>query len=313
MYDLIGDIHGKATELKALLKKLGYAQKSGVYQHPTRKVIFAGDFIDRGAEVREVLQIAKAMTDGGSALAVMGNHEYNMLCYHTKNAAGAYLRLHTDKNRKQQRATEDAFKDHLAEWQDYLAWMMQLPVWLDLGDLRIIHACWQPELVAKIGDALSGNRLTPAFLQASAVEGNWEYEAIEVLLKGIEKELPDGQFFHDKDGHKRTAMRVQWWKEPKGITLKDYGLGVDFRADPIPADWAKGFYYSPSDIPVFIGHYWLKMEGVPRLQSPSVCCLDYSVAKAGHLVAYRWEAGQALDNSRFVWVAAGDVPVTRLS
>ena len=64
MYDLIGDIHGHATELEELLAKLGYTKNSkGIYQHPNRKVIFLGDFIDRGEEIREVLQIAKSMTD----------------------------------------------------------------------------------------------------------------------------------------------------------------------------------------------------------------------------------------------------------
>ena len=302
MYDLIGDIHGHATELTLLLQKLGYTQnKNGVFAHPSRKVIFAGDFIDRGREVRAVLQIAKGMTDAGTALAVMGNHEYNILCYHTKNDQGEYLGVHTDKNKKQQQATEDAFKEYHDEWQMYLAWMMQLPIWLDLGDLRIIHACWQLTYLEKIQTAISGNRLTPNFLQASAIEGNWEYEAIEILLKGIEQELPNGQFFHDKDGHKRTAMRIQWWKAPKGLTLNEYGLGMEFPADPIPTEWENNFYYSTSNIPVFIGHYWLKAE-TPKLQSPSVCCLDYSVAKEGQLVAYRWSHNEILSNDNFVSV-----------
>jgi len=304
MYDLIGDIHGHATELVQLLAKLGYSKnKAGVYQHPTRKVIFAGDFIDRGSEVREVLQIAKGMTDAGTALAVMGNHEYNILCYHTKNDQGAYLRLHTEKNKKQQQATEDAFKDYPEEWQMYLDWMMKLPIWLDLGDLRIIHACWQPSYIEKIQTAISGNRLTPDFLQASAIEGNWEYEAIEILLKGIEQELPNGQFFHDKDGHKRTAMRIQWWKAPKGLTRSEYGLGIPPSDEPIPAAWSTNYHYSPTNIPVFIGHYWLRADK-PKLQSPSVCCLDYSVAKGGQLVAYRWDEGQALSDLNFVTVPA---------
>ena len=302
MYDLIGDIHGHATELENLLQKLDYHKnENGVYQHPTRKVIFAGDFIDRGPEIRAVLQIAKGMTEAGSALAVMGNHEYNIICYHTKNAQGEYLRLHTDKNKQQQQATEDAFKDYPAEWQEYLEWMKELPVWLDLGDLRIIHACWQADYLEKVQTALSGNRLTPAFLQSSAIEGNWEYEAIEILLKGIEKELPDGQFFHDKDGHKRTAMRIQWWKAPTGLTMKEYGIGMEFPAEPIPTEWTTNFHYSPTAIPVFIGHYWLK-DKYPRLQSPSVCCLDYSVAKGGQLVAYRWDRGAVLSAAHFVCV-----------
>ena len=45
-YDIIGDIHGRALELEALLKQLGYAKRSGSFSHPDRQVIFLGDFID---------------------------------------------------------------------------------------------------------------------------------------------------------------------------------------------------------------------------------------------------------------------------
>ena len=45
MYDVVGDIHGQARELEALLDKLGYECKDGCYGHQNRKVIFLGDFI----------------------------------------------------------------------------------------------------------------------------------------------------------------------------------------------------------------------------------------------------------------------------
>jgi len=48
MYDLIGDIHGHADELRALLTKLGYNQLEGSWSHENRKVVFLGDYIDRG-------------------------------------------------------------------------------------------------------------------------------------------------------------------------------------------------------------------------------------------------------------------------
>ena len=40
MYDIIGDMHGHADELKALLNKLGYTESKGTYSCPGRKVIF---------------------------------------------------------------------------------------------------------------------------------------------------------------------------------------------------------------------------------------------------------------------------------
>jgi len=56
MYDLIGDIHGYAAELEALLKALGYERRGGAYRHSERKAIFLGDFIDRGPGTQETTQ-----------------------------------------------------------------------------------------------------------------------------------------------------------------------------------------------------------------------------------------------------------------
>jgi hypothetical protein len=53
MYDFIGDIHGYADKLEALLKKMGYSLKNGAYAHPERKVLFVGDYIDRGAKLKK--------------------------------------------------------------------------------------------------------------------------------------------------------------------------------------------------------------------------------------------------------------------
>jgi predicted MPP superfamily phosphohydrolase len=86
MYDLIGDIHGYARELKALLTKMDYQITNGIWQHPERKVIFLGDFVDRGPEQIETVHIARTMVESGNALAVMGNHEYNAVAWATSRS-----------------------------------------------------------------------------------------------------------------------------------------------------------------------------------------------------------------------------------
>jgi hypothetical protein len=95
-YDIIGDVHGCATQLEALLHALGYrpAGESGEYRHPDRQAVFVGDLIDRGDHQLRVLEIVKAMVDAGSAQIVMGNHEFNALAYHTEwpYGSGKFLR-----------------------------------------------------------------------------------------------------------------------------------------------------------------------------------------------------------------------------
>ena len=106
IYDSIGDIHGHASELRRLLKHLGYKDSEGAYKHDSRKVIFLGDFIDRGEslfEHKELLGIVMKMVRTGNALSVMGNHEFNALAYHTE-ISGKPLRPHNEKNTDQHKA-----------------------------------------------------------------------------------------------------------------------------------------------------------------------------------------------------------------
>ena len=44
------------------------------------------------------------------------------------------------------------------------------------------------------------------------------------------------------------------------------------------------------------------MTGTPALLSDKVACVDYSVAKGGKLVAYRWDSEPFLENSKLDWV-----------
>ncbi len=67
MYDLIGDIHGHADELVALLAKMGYRETGGAWRHPERTAVFVGDFIDRGPKILETLKIVRPMLEEESA------------------------------------------------------------------------------------------------------------------------------------------------------------------------------------------------------------------------------------------------------
>lgn len=98
-YDIIGDIHGCSQSLEALLSRLEYKRMDSIYRHPVRKVIYLGDFIDRGPCQREVIEIVRPMIESGAALSVMGNHEFNAIAYYTRDPeTGDYLRQHSPKN-----------------------------------------------------------------------------------------------------------------------------------------------------------------------------------------------------------------------
>ena len=118
-YDLIGDIHGHYDKLTAQLKVLGYRSEGGAWRHPEgRRVVFLGDYTDRGPRIRRVLRLVRGMCEAGTAMAIMGNHEYNAVCYATPDGKGDYLRPRVPKNRIQHAATLAEFFDLLDEWAD---------------------------------------------------------------------------------------------------------------------------------------------------------------------------------------------------
>jgi hypothetical protein len=95
-YDIIGDVHGHADALAALLADLGYRECQGAWRHAERQTLFVGDFIDRGPKQVETVALVRAMVEAGSAQAVMGNHELNAIAWYTPdpNQPGEYLRPH---------------------------------------------------------------------------------------------------------------------------------------------------------------------------------------------------------------------------
>lgn len=221
MYDLIGDIHGHAEPLRSLLLSLGYREQGGVWRHPHRKVIFLGDFVDRGPEQVEVVAIARNMVEAGTALAVMGNHEFNAVAWATPdpNYPGEYLRPHSDKNRKQHDAFLSQFGENSELHHDAVQWFRSLPLYLDLPGLRVVHACWHDPSFLKLQACLDGaNKVKESAWPVLASKGNEFYEALEVILKGMEVPLPDGAWFQDKDGHPRYHARMRWWWELRAGT-----------------------------------------------------------------------------------------------
>ena len=299
---MIGDIHGRAFELEALLSKLGYCRFGKGYHHDNRKVIFLGDFIDRGPHQAHVLQIVKEMVTSGAALAVMGNHEFNAIAYYTPDGNVGHLRTRNDKNTLQHRAFLDEFGDKPEEWKNIINWFKSLPLWLELDGLRVVHACWDPIAINRISEVYGDSALiTDELLHAASKRGSWQYHSLETLLKGKEVKLPEGKFFHDKDGNRRHQIRIRWWD--KGKTYKEVFIGPKSAVENIPAiplELEELGEYGQNEKPVFIGHYW--MEGEPRLLAPNIACLDYSVAQpGGKLVAYRWCGEKTLSQDNYVW------------
>ena len=303
MIDLIGDIHGHADKLEELLVKLGYAKNNGTYSHPDRKVLFVGDYIDRGPKIRETLEIVKAMVDSENAIAIMGNHEYNAICFHFQETEGGHLRKHLIKNIIQHYDTLKQFQNRQKEYEGYLEWFKTLPLYYETEKFKAVHACWDNNNIAYLRKKLVNDRLTDDLIYQSVKQGTALNEAIDQTLKGKEMKMPKGLFFTDKDGTQRTEIRIKWWEDPSKMTYKSISVEPidNLPEQPIELSELNSLdFYRNHDKKVFFGHYWLK--GEPTFYKENICCLDYSVAKGGKLVAYRLNEETSLDKENLIYV-----------
>jgi hypothetical protein len=314
MYDLIGDIHGQADELVSLLHKLDYRISDGVYQHRERVAIFLGDLIDSGPGQRRVIGIVRAMVEQGKALAIMGNHEFNALGFHQedRHRPGTWLRPRSNKNTRQHLAFLQAYLHDEDALRDVLDWFRSLPLWLDLPDgPRAVHACWHPESMRLLQPLLGpGNTLTDDLLHSASRRNSKEYNAVEILLSGLELDLPTGTTFNDRYGVTRREVRIKWWLENPSsfaeLAMPERLAQASPELRKLPVHAANYRGYDTRQPPVFFGHYWF--EGDPRPIHPNAACLDYSAARAGgKLVAYRWSGERVLEVENYVSVQSSPI------
>lgn len=302
MIDLIGDIHGHADKLEALLLKLGYNKSRGVYSHPERKILFVGDYIDRGPQIKETLEIVRAMVESENAIALMGNHEYNALCFHFHKKDGGHLREHNIVNILQHYETLRQFHNKQKEYENYLDWLKTLPLYYETDSFRAVHACWDKDHIEYLKNNLKNDRLTDDLIYKSTQKGTLLNDAIEETLKGKEIELPEGFSFADKQKTIRNKIRIKWWENPSQMTYNSISVEPISGLPDLPIEVlkSKNKHYDINEKNVFFGHYWL--SGNPTPHKKNVCCLDYSVAKGGKLVAYRFDSEDKLDVSKIVFV-----------
>lgn len=213
-FDIVGDVHGCAGELEALLAKLGYVvtwsrdQTDGpdpaagppepariAVMHPEgRRAIFLGDLVDRGPRTPDVLRIVMSMCAAGSGLCVLGNHDAKFLRW--LNGRNVQPTHGLDRSISQMQAETPAFREEVKGFVDGLV----SHLWLDGGRLVVCHAGISAEMIGRSSGAVR-----------------------EFCLYGeTTGEIDDFGF----------PVRVNWAEEYRGETTVAYG-----HTPMIEADW----------------------------------------------------------------------------
>lgn len=307
-YDVIGDVHGNAAALEQLLERMGYRLTAGVWEHSHRRVVFVGDLIDRCDEQRRTIEVARAMSDAGTALIVMGNHEFNAINYATPldDTSTEFLRSHSDKHHQQHKAFLRGYPFGSADHLELIEWFKSIPMWLDLGGLRVVHACWSDQHIETLRPGRVDDRWTDEILRKAGTKATTEYDACEVILKGPEVTVPDGYDYLDKGGHCRESARYAWWSDAPATYANRLVLPPDStRCDGTPHPGFPDTQIPPplptqatERTPTIVGHYWFTRT--PKVIDDHTACVDYSAGVGGPLVAYRWSGETTLTDEHFI-------------
>lgn len=127
---VIGDIHGCYNELRALVTTL---KQKGEYDERTDKIVFLGDYIDRGKDSRKVIGFIKNLQKRNkNVIALMGNHEDMFL---------GYLKGVDDSwTYNGHEATIESYKGHLEHFNNDIEWIGNLPLYHEDEHFIYVHA-----------------------------------------------------------------------------------------------------------------------------------------------------------------------------
>lgn len=308
-YDIVGDVHGRADALHRLLSLLGYQRRGATWFHSEgRQLVFVGDLIDVGSGQRETLKTVRTLMDCGIARTIMGNHEFNAICYATPDtdSPGDYLRTHHEPwgehNRQQHEAFLKEFDPSGGDYREWIDWMLALPLWIETGEFRIVHACWNQHAVDRLSERLPSKRLSVSQLRLTNDNAAKLGEDISTLLKGPEARLPANLMFVDRSGHSRDHVRLAWWRA-NARTYGEAALWPQGTTPPAPVEifpWELVSHYTESK-PTFFGHYC--SQDALELVGLRTACLDTCAARGNKLTAYRWEGESDLTVKHLVQVA----------
>lgn len=139
-FDIIGDVHGCAAELRTLLAELGWRidydgeQAIGASHPEGRQAVFVGDLVDRGPDTPGVLRLVMGMCAAGTALCVSGNHEAKLV--RALKGAGVTVSHGLAESLDQLRGEPDEFTQSALAFMDGLISHYVL----DEGRLVVAHA-----------------------------------------------------------------------------------------------------------------------------------------------------------------------------
>jgi serine/threonine protein phosphatase 1 len=135
---IIGDIHGCLRMLKRLMDRIDW--------RPDRdRLIFLGDFIDRGEDSRGVIDYVLEISRlSRSVECVLGNHESIFLDYLSGADIRTFIANGGASTLNSYRSTGGSSHGVLQIPVEHIAFLKSLRPWIELEDYYVVHAGMQP-------------------------------------------------------------------------------------------------------------------------------------------------------------------------
>lgn len=139
---IVGDIHGCLGMLKRLLKKICWNPKLD-------RLIFLGDYIDRGYDSKGVIDLILEISSNSDRVhCLIGNHENLFLEYLIKGNITAFL-LNGGNTTLNSYRRETAQGIEIDIPDEHIAFLKSLEPWIELEDYYVVHAGFMPGVPIK--------------------------------------------------------------------------------------------------------------------------------------------------------------------
>jgi hypothetical protein len=177
---VMGDPHGHLDVVREHLRNAGLVDASGRWTGGDARLVWIGDFVDRGPDGLGSIDLARRLeweagAAGGSSLAVLGNHDLLLVAASrfpgARTAPGETFAEHHDE-------AGGTAHEREALGHERRAWLVQRPVLLEVGATLFVHA----DALGPLGWGRSTNEVNAT---ARRVLGSGGPRSVDALLHGM--------------------------------------------------------------------------------------------------------------------------------
>lgn len=184
---IVGDVHGLYDEFEQFLIEQGFAIENNIIvdKRGKRKLLFMGDFVDRGTKSIEILRLIKNSVNAGH-FAILGNHEEKLINNYLEFEKQNHVRLF----KRRSLAVSQTFMDFIelpkVEQNELINFLINLPHYYIYKDYVMVHAnieCFDPFTLTK-SEAIYGHKHDDTDLNYSKLvdEGVNKYKLIRAHI-----------------------------------------------------------------------------------------------------------------------------------